>query len=315
MSALFVLYNIYVPCHSYLRNVYFCGQTQKTMRNICLFATIILWALSSCVNEIHPDMEDENSQVNLRISAYAVSSLTRAALSDGAKWVSWAIVGSDGETVCQADQYVEDTGFGTLTAPLDYGTYTLYTVAHSQSVSCSLSKEGMATFGETKITDTFCRARTFTLEKDGKDTLHIYMPRAVAKFTMRCTDAIPGNADYLTFSFRPAGSVLNVATGLAAADTQTEQKRIIVIPAANLGKANASFSFYTFLPADEATLTVTATCYDESDAKLYEHTFTSVPLQINHQTTYTGEFFKVGTDIGGTLYVINEWGDEKIFEF
>ncbi|MGN0309174.1 MAG: hypothetical protein ACI4C3_01070 [Bacteroides sp.] len=94
-----------------------------------------------------------------------------------------------------------------------------------------------------------------------------------------------------------------------------EYKRIINIPSSSLGKKGISFSFFTFLTTTDAALYVKAICKDAEGATLYEREFTDVPLSINHQTTYTGEFFKNGNDLGGSFGILTEWGEEKNFEF
>ncbi|MGN0309175.1 MAG: hypothetical protein ACI4C3_01075 [Bacteroides sp.] len=149
--------------------------------------------LTSCVSNIEPQ-EDEGEVARLRASAYVVSELTRTSLTDGAKQLTWLVLNSGNEIVVNENQSSEASGFGTLMAELPYGAYQLFVVAHGQSSPCSVNLNGVATFSETKLTDTFCKARSFTLEKGGKDTLQIDMPRCVARFSIKCTDAIPVNA-------------------------------------------------------------------------------------------------------------------------
>ena len=152
-------------------------------------------------------------------------------------------------------------------------------------------------------------------EKGGKDTLQVHLVRAVAKFAVKCTDAIPSGAATMEFSFQPGGSELNISTGLSADDPLLTYTRTITIPSANIGRQNALFSFYTFLPSESTTLYVKATCKDAEGGVLYMREFTDVPLSINHQTTYTGEFFRSGADLGGSFDVVSEWGEEQNFEF
>lgn len=278
---------------------------------VYLFSMI---GLMSCVNNL--STEDPPSQcVHLRVSVYTVEPITRSVLSDAIKQLSWLVVGGSGSVVASVDQSSEAASFGTLDAELPYGSYTLYAVGHSQSSACAISRGGIATFSEAKLTDTFCKMRTFTLEKGGKDTLQVHLVRAVAKFAMKCTDAIPSGASTMEFSFQPGGSELNVSTSLAADDPLLTYTRSIAIPSANIGKKNALFSFYTFLPSESTTLYVKATCKDAEGSVLYTREFTDVPLSINHQTTYTGEFFRSGADLGGSFDVVSEWGDGQNFEF
>ena len=287
--------------------MYFCAMKKFTY----LFA--IIWIMS-CANNI--SLEDSSSDyAHLRASAYNVEPITRAVLSDAIKQLSWLVVDGSGSVVASVDQSSESNAFGTLDAELPYGSYTLYAVGHSQSSACAISKGGVATFAEAKLTDTFCKVRTFTLEKGGKDTLQVHLVRAVAKFAMKCTDAIQQGASTMEFSFQPGGSELNVSTGLTADDPLLTYTRTIAIPSANIGKKNALFSFYTFLPSESAALYVKAACKDAEGSVLYTREFTDVPLSINHQTTYTGEFFRSGSDLGGSFGVVSEWGEEQNFEF
>ena len=272
-------------------------------------------ALTACVNAIHYEEENSGEKARVRASAYTVETITRGALSDAAKRLSWVVVDNGGSVVASVNQNSEAATFGTLDAELPYGSYTLYAVAHSQSADASISKSGVASFAEAKLTDTFCKMRTFTLEKGGKDTLQVHLVRAVAKFAMKCTDAIPADAATMEMVFHHGGDELNVRTGFSTNDPLSEYRRTITIPSSNLGRTNCVFSFFTFLPEAETTISVKATCKDAEGSVLYTREFTDVPLSINHQTTYTGEFFRSGSDFGGSFGVVSEWGEEQNFEF
>lgn len=280
-----------------------------------IYALAASVALTACVNAIHYEEENSGEKSRVRVYAYAVETITRGALSDAAKRLSWVVVDNGGNVVASVNQNGEAATFGTLDAELPYGSYALYAVAHSQSADASISKSGVASFAEAKLTDTFCKARTFTLEKGGKDTLQVHLVRAVAKFALKCTDAIPADAATMEMVFHPGGDELNVRTGFSANDPLSEYRRTITIPSSNLGRTNCVFSFFTLLPEAETTISVKATCKDAEGSVLYTREFTDVPISINHQTTYAGEFFRSGADFGGLFGVVSEWGEEQNFEF
>lgn len=279
---------------------------------------IIVLLFCACVNSIDEESEDVQQVKRIELSAvpYQVELVATRATADYVKRLAWLVVDSKGCIVMKQEKTSESTDFDKATLELPYGSYRLYLVGHNGGEDVSISADGIATFAETKLTDTFSKCMELTVGRETEGTLSIPMQRTVAKFILKCKDAIPAEVSRVTLCYTGAGQTLDVKTGLTAdTDLTVVQERNITIPSSNKGKTDCSFVAYMFLPSEESTIYLTATSWDSEDNPVSQYTFTAAPMQQNCQTTYTGQFFSNGESISGGVTIDGTWGSGSEFEF
>lgn len=125
---------------------------------------------------------------------------TRAAATatDVAKRIDF-IVFYGTEVAFQAHQTSDDSGFGTLTANLTPGDYSIVAIAHNGTQEATISSPTKVTFTNNRLSDTFAYGGNVTIT-DNDAGHNLTLRRAVASFRLKTTDAIP--------RYRPADEVL-----------------------------------------------------------------------------------------------------------
>lgn len=258
----------------------------------------IMSAFPSCqkaVSDLETTTDDEESlvKVSFNVSAFASSTepFTRAGdngkpLKDVASRLDFMVF--YGNTVAAlAHQQASDDGFGTITATLSPGDYTVACVAHNGSGNATVSTATKATFPDNKVTDTFACGGNITV--DNQTTEHpLQVQRSVACFRLVTTDNIPSNVAKMKFYYLNGSNTLNPQTNLGSANS----KQTVTFDVTSTVGQHGSWDVYTFPKAEGAnTMQFQITALDSDGNELYQHNFTSVTMQRNQRTVYTGAFF------------------------
>lgn len=275
-------------------------KTTKLLMLVCIALTTNLF--TSCVNTI--ETEKETRQISLKVQKIEQVAFTRS-ISGVVGRISYALFKGT-EQVWEVEQLAADADFGTLTADVEYGTYTLVTVAHNGNASASISSPSNITFAD-RLTDTFYALQTVTVSKTSATTINMTLDRCVAKFELNHTDALPNYITSMTFDYTGSGLVLDATTGFAP--NTTAVNRVISIPSNFAGTSGNSFFFYAFLPSDEVTMDVTAVAKDAQGTSHFSMTFADAPFKVNRISRYVGAFFKTGESMTGQVTVNNTWLD------
>lgn len=275
---------------------------------ILFFSTIIY--LSSCVNKI--DEEQKNATVSFRISNYNQSEFkfpkTKTQITTVLSHLSFSVFGDNAEKEQEIIQASSENEFGTIKATLPYGTHSILVVGHNNSKNAKITSPVYISFADNKITDTFLYYSSIEIDEKTSPTISIALDRAIAKFELQATDAIPSGVKTIEFTFTGGGNILNGITGRAT--SSIEQTKVIEVPPSYINTSNNKFVLYTCLPEDESNLTIVATAKNEAKDILFSKTFSDVPLKINRITRYKGEFFKTGENVIGNITINDQWLDD-----
>lgn len=274
------------------------------MKKILFLAT--LCGLASCSSPID-DMTAAQQSKQITFSVSESIPMSRATLADACSRLSYFRC-TDGEVVTEVHQSDTDTGFGSVTDNMKYGTHEVYFVGYNSTTPVSFEAEDEGyTYTFDKVSDTFSYYAEVTIDKASDESQTITMPRRVARFEMVATDALPANLATMDVRIEGAATALNAETGKGTAEVV--QTKSITIPAANIGKTDCTFIAYAFLLDDTATLTVILTAKDADGATIQSHTLTDVEMETNYITRYTGNFFASG--IGSQVSASTEWTGVK----
>ncbi len=181
-----------------------------------------------------------------------------------------------------------DSDYGTFSAQLPYGSYTIVFLGYTGSRQANMESPTDIYFADNYVPDLLYKTISITISSSESASLSIALKRAVAAFTVRSEGDIPSNAAKMRISSTGGGHVFNALTGYAK---QTADRSYTFNLTSVAGTATMQVNYYTFLTSDEATMDFSVVARDASDADIRTREFTSVPMKINQRTRYTGDFF------------------------
>ena len=277
------------------------------------------------------DGNDENGNVTIQVSNHIQSdfvqdgTLTRGddgesedtpMLEDICARLSFAFF-KDGEKVKTINQTAGDDHYGTASLNLGEGTYALVVIAHSGKGNCTISSPEEVKFYNNKMTDTFIYHGTLDVVEDDETQKEINLSRAVAKITLRFTDALPANAKRLKFYYTGGSSTLNAITAQGCVNSrQTEELTVVA--------GQKDYSIYTIPHPDDKNITLTVTAYDSEDTELASKRIEDIPVKRNQITTCIGNLLDGSesspsdpkeTTAGIVLHFDPKWDGELIYQF
>jgi len=206
----------------------------------------------------------------------------------------------NGTRVQKIDQTSEDDNFGTLSAHLPYGTYTLVCLAHSSEGNATTTNAEKISFPSSYVSDTFLKTMEIVVNEDTSKELNLSLTRVVSKFEIYLTDKFPEEVTLLEIKYTGGSATLNALTGYGP--TNSRQHEEFEITQANI---NGGFGVYTFLHDEEGSLKFTITAYDANDNEVYSRVFNDVPMKRNTITQYRGNFF--GKGFNGSITADDTW--------
>ena len=270
--------------------------------------------LTACEKAVLPDKQ---GNVTMTFSVTQSDRPTRGTVTIGDYFTKLNVMLFDADGAKVFDkvrtQLATDDDFGTLSAALQAGTYTVVAVGHSSAVSATIKSPQMVQFtakdGQ-KLTDTFCYCGTVTVG-DTPEQYDLVMNRVGAMVQFRLTDVtIPDTFSKMVITYTGGSANFNPSTfdGITKSNQSETRTRSSV------------YQVYTVPDmATSCTLKMTLTADAADGTTLRTRTFDGVPVTRNRITTYTGQFFD-GTE--GTFtqtafgFSVNgDWEGENHFTF
>lgn len=239
----------------------------------------------------------------------ATRAATRAAVTDFANKLDiWLFEGTD---LLQAiQQESTDAGFATLTLTLDKRkTYTLHAVAHKTSAGHATLQDGIISWPNDKITQSFYYTRTFT--PADVTTLDCQMDRIVGQFRLETTDPMPAEAVTATLSIPQTFTAWSTTENAA---TTPKERTVTFSSLTASADGTVTMSAYLLSTAAVPTShTVTVTFLDADGQPVQQRTFEDVPIRNGYRTTFRGSFF---IDTPTTMtFTVDDWQEYDITEF
>lgn len=257
------------------------------MKKSILFSLLCGAFLLSCSN----DEPKQTKQVTFTVDAFHVSTQPMHAPSkapilddnDGQALTDLYIF--DGTTQL-AHQTSDMESFGTVTLSIEYGSHNLSFIA-TRSLGLSYA-DGVLSC--TSLRPTFGKLQAVTVS-DATDAFDIEMNRVTGQLVITIEDAIPNDADHLTFTVSKKYDQLNVTTLNGSWMYAFEQTVSLTSAVGQTGKhwtLNMLCPTYTTQYTTDVTLAV----YRSDDSLIAQHTIADVPVCSNTKTLLHGELFR-----------------------
>lgn len=254
----------------------------------------------------------EPSSAKHSISPRTPNTRAAANATDVAKRIDFLVFYGT-EVAFQAHQTSTDNGFGTLTANLTPGDYSIVAIAHNGTQEATISSPTKVTFPGSRLSDTFAYGGNVTItDNDAGHTLTLR--RAVACFRLKTTDEIPDTVRQMKFYYLQGSSTLDPTTLRGTANSK--QTEIFTISTDQYGHAG-QWDIFTFPKATDGTgkLVVQVQALDKDGNVVYEKLFSDAEIERGYRTTYSGNFFGGTTAAQGGGFQVGfeevEWKDKS----
>ncbi|MBQ0102946.1 MAG: FimB/Mfa2 family fimbrial subunit [Prevotellaceae bacterium] len=263
------------------------------MKQVILSILAIL-CLASCEKAEIGGESQRKTMSRLEFSAFATSITdydTRASLT-GAKCATldFVIFDEQGNRFYSVQQDSTSKQFGQISVTdIPYGTYSVVAIASDSksNTHANIYSPEQADFGG-KVPDTFCKYLELTVNSETQITQQMDMARITSMFQLISTDTKPEGIDTIHFQVTGGSTSFSPKTGLAP--TADITARDVVSDLKEFTGKRISRSFNTFLPANEANLSIVASLHDNGTVR-YSYSLPSVKMKVNCQTIYTGALF------------------------
>ena len=268
--------------------------------------------LTSCEKPLFDDPQPDPSaakgkvHVEFRVSQFeqipfsASGNGTRSVVDVGQVCSRINLAIFNGDTKVKAvNQLSTDEAFGRIGLDLAEGDYQVVVIAHSGNGAATITSPEEIKFPDNKVTDTFYYCERLKVESDM--TVDMLLKRAVAKFRLVTTDAIPQNVQQMRFYYTGGSSTFDALTGLGCKESrQTEYRSVTPEMVGQPGQ----FEVFTFPHAQEDKLKMTITALDASGAELCQRVFEVLPVKLCQITQYTGSFFCESDVSGAAVFTL-----------
>lgn len=288
------------------------------MRKKFLIISLALMALMSC-EKISDDSETSKSSVNLVFNVLSVEqtdydgNVTRGSLNEAIKSLDFVVYELKNGVYTlykSVQQESENSDFGSISLEnVTYGSYIIVAVGHKCSVHATFYSPSKVDFGG-KVAETFVAYMPLEVNYATASSQSLTMNRITGKFVINATDAQPSNVATVEFLISNGAAEFNPSTGLAFASS-SEVRTVIVDASTHAGETNLLYSFNTFLPQNEATISVIVNFKDLEGKIIYTHSFDSAPMKVNRQTIYSGEVY-AGSKPNSFAIAINDSWEEDL---
>ena len=272
------------------------------MRKASILSSLLLLAILLPVSCEKVNLEEPEGRPEVKDGIkvrFSITDLTRISFEGEAKApevesglsaactrISFVIYQPDGTVYDAKHQQSADPGFGTLTTSLPAGNYRIIVLAHSGLGVPTFESWERVKFKDNKVSDTFYCVKDIKVAEGGSYELEL--KRAVSKFRLVVSDAIPRSVTRMKFYYTGGSSTFDPITGFGCVNSrQTEYREV----PANMHGAGSQFEVFTFPHAVEDKLKITVTALNANNETVVEHVFTAVPIKCNVITQYSGNFF------------------------
>ena len=281
------------------------------MRKNLLFALAagLLCACSSDKVE-EPQNHDNLVDVNLNLKGFTFETEAMTRATSVGDYVTkldiWIYEGAN-EFVSFQQEAGQD-GFGSVSLTLNLTKeYTIYAVAHRNSVGHATLSNAVISFPEDKVTHTFFVKQTFTPTKGM--SLNLTMNRIVAQFSFVTTDAVPDWCKALRFTISDVYDRWNVNSGCTH---QINRVSTINITSTK-PDGSVTCNVYAIVTNENTNHNILVEAIDANGEVQESHQFTNIPLKNNRRTIATGAFF---TDAAsGFSFLAQDWEEETTVNF
>ena len=276
---------------------------------------IVALLLTACEKAVLP--ENQQGNVTLTFSVTQSDRTTRGTVTIGDYFskLNVMLFDADGAKVFDKvrTQLATDDDFGTLSAALQAGTYTVVAVGHSSAVSATIKSPQMVQFtakdGQ-KLTDTFCYCGTVTVG-DTPEQFQLKMHRVCAMVELVATDAdVPDGFARVVIGYTGGSANFDPTTFEGTTKSTQSEARL---------KADR-YQVFTFpYLSDTGVLKMTLSMQTADGTVLAQKVIDEVPVTRNRITRYTGHLFDDTpgeiTQTGFGFTVDADWGgiDEYTF--
>lgn len=291
------------------------------MRNVMMAAIAALVIgtsmLTSCSKEIANDWMETESVKNVAFKIDGDFSLTqepfseakdradtRAGLESGGKAMTdlWIFDFVDGVQI-KSLHLSGDDDMSTLTVPLFYGTHDLYFVASCGTGATVDSVNHKITFGQ--VSDTFWEGISLTVSSN-TGSQSVTLARVVARLKTIFKDAIPSALSTININIGKCSKEIDYTTGDPV--NSNAVKFTTTISSSYVGKKDVSMSYYTFIDEAGWSATATITATDKDGNSLNTVNLSSVPMERNRSTNFSGNMFTSGATFA--MLLDGDWNDD-----
>lgn len=237
-------------------------------------------------------------------NAFALHAMTRASLSELTMTDLW-IFDYMGEELKQTiHQASTDTGFGTPTLSLEYGSHVFYFVASRGSEPVVDTDAGTIVWSV--VRDSFHGSLSLNVQPTSGNSQSVSLNRCVGRLKISATDVVPTGAAKLVVSPSSWYYGLNYKTGEAVSNMSTPL--FVNIPDSYIGTSNLVASFYTISGASSWKTDVTVSLVSSDESVIGSVTVPEVPILRNHITSYAGGIVGAGRSM--TIGSDDEWVED-----
>lgn len=286
--------------------------TLATKRLSILLAALLCLFTACTHREIAT--EEGSKTISFRITNYMQYDLdegtraTPAASTDVLSHLALGIFNATGKMVGTLQKQNKKTeGYGTFTATLPYGQYTLVFLGYGGSKDCVMESPESISFEGGGVPQTFLCTQELTVNANAKAQTDIVLHRVVAGFRVELDDQIPTNANKFHVHTTGGDCALNAKTGKAVSKTGRDYD--IAIPAESKNKDGKNVNIYLFLTDLSEEVDINISAKDQEGNTIANHTFPSVPMKVNTLTVYKGRFF-ADPAFGFSISVDENWDGE-----
>lgn len=297
------------------------------MKKFFVIAAMAIFLFAGCSssddtlndNEQVTNPTSQTETVTISFSPYTIESMmakTRATKDIGAlasRLDVWIMEG-DATTaptqkpVSETHQQKSDDGFGTLSVKLNKDkTYTLYAIAHSESVPSTFSN-GVVSFTDTKKLQVFAYTQTFSPATT--TTLSCIMQRQVGLLQFTITDAIPTDVKKFGIAISNAPTQYSF-TEQRGVNVGSDDYKVEWTNWQEFKKGSVALNMYVLGSSTQTLHNVTVTAYGADGGIIKQRVFTDVPVINNHKTIYRGSFFQ-DTPLAGTFQLNDDWTEDEV---
>lgn len=283
------------------------------MKKLFVSAAILLSTVA-CSNDSELTTLVENNEgyapVTVHVSNFSITTeemsspeSTRRAAVDPANYspveaMTLAFYDAEGTEVYKTTQLKSATpsGFGTFTANLQVGTYTMVALgyAYTDGDEFTLTSPTVAAFTTERPREMFSKVQSVTVTSASPLDLSVTLNRICSRLTIKSTDNRPAGIGSIRTTYAKGDKAFNPTTGLALSDAGFT---LTNTPSATVGSTItvSSYPFLTSADDAEEEIDITIEVLDNNNAVLFTHTIENVPFKRNRKTTLQGNLFTAGT--------------------
>ena len=281
------------------------------MKRTALFSLtfLLLLAFTACENPYvstgeEPEAPKSSDKLVITVPEQADFSYTH---------LCFAIYDMAGKRLRQTNQTSDDAKLGSCTYRLEDGEYQLVVLAHSCAKNPAMTNPEKIQFNNSQgYTETFLYYDI--LDAGATDTVCATLQRVVSMGRFVIADSIPDGITDIRCEYTGGSGYLSAVTGRGVTG-KAQTATFSVQP----GQPRAQLDFYTFLPDEADSVTLTVTAINSAGKKQLSRTFT-LPMRQNQITWLTGRFFNETTQPSDWTIIPNisidpQWSGETYLTY